>query len=239
MSSNGIEFCTDQTLAAALDYRDARDAVLDPRGVTVRCTPWRRTILHDVVCGARTYRVFRKLRSGRVADAEREWWWLRELPSLGVVGPEPAFFARCGERTVVASLAVAGQPLDGLLGRLPFAPALDYAIAAVVPLLRRVHERRVVLRDAYLNHFYAESLASTTPPAVIDVERLMRPWWRWRRWVVKDLAGVVASWPHPAAKVEAIAAALVRAYRDGDDADLAAAVAAKARRIRTHRPKWG
>lgn len=222
----------DPDLAAALGYRDARDAVFDLRGVIVRCTPRRWTLMWhgQGVC------LFRKMRSGRVGDARQEWRWLHELPSLGVAVARPALFARLRQRTVVATHAVLGSALDALLLRHPPDAALAYVRERVVPLLLRLHGRHLVLRDAYFNHLFASSLDES--PTLIDVERVMRPWLRWRRWVVKDLAGLVSSWPHADGNGE-FAAQLVHAYAGHDQPALLADVRSKALRIRAHQPKWG
>lgn len=234
----------DGLLRVPLAYRDARAAVLDPRGVIVRSTPTRVTRMQHVSTGQGDIVLFCKVRVGSVATAEVEWRWLRELNERGFNVSRPAFFARAGERTVVATFAVQGRPLPALLVEAGAAAALAYADAMIAPLVRRLHQERLVFRDLYWQHLIAGTLATPrnfvlrAAPTFIDVERVMRPRWRWRRWLVKDLAGLVATWPFPASRQQA-AASLVTAYRGAADGALATSVLAKAERIAAHVPRFG
>lgn len=224
-------------LTRALGYVDAVDALDDPRGNTVRCTPRRLTVLQEVAVGdAGGVQVFRKIRSGGVAAAEAEWRWLRELPRLGVSCAAPAYFARVGERTVVATFAAPGRPLTALLGAAGVVLATAYACGPVVTLVRRLHARGLVFRDLYWNHLFAADLDLDASPRFIDVERVLRPRVLWRRWVVKDLAGLVASWP---LADSSLAPALVQAYRGRADERLVDRVERKAAQIRRHAPRYG
>jgi len=224
-------------LVARLGYASPADAVDDPRGVTVRCTPWRVTLMQRLELAAGDAAVvYRKVRQGGVAAAEAEWKWLRELPRLGVAVAAPAFFARAGERTVVATFAAAGRPLPALLGEAGRGPAMAYACEVVAGAVRRLHAAGLVYRDLYWNHLFAESLESAAPPIFVDVERVLRPRLRWRRWVVKDLAGLVASWPFRGD--DRFAEAFVRACH-GADAELGRRVRRKAEAISRHTPKYG
>src|SRR5688572_30339923 len=73
----------DGLLRVPLAYRDARAAVLDPRGVIVRSTPTRVTRMQHVSTGQGDIVLFCKVRVGSVAAAEVEWRWLRELNQRG------------------------------------------------------------------------------------------------------------------------------------------------------------
>ncbi|MEZ5962986.1 MAG: lipopolysaccharide kinase InaA family protein [Planctomycetota bacterium] len=231
----------------ALGYRAACDAVDDPRGLTVRSTPRRVTLMQDLVVvpgvadGSsgqhRSVRLFRKVRLGAVAAAEQEWHGLDELSRRGFRVADPVFFARSGERTVVATRAVRGRPLGALFLDAGADASLDAACSFVGVTVRRLHAGGLVFRDLYWNHLFATDVSLAAEPTFIDVERLLRPRWRWRRWVVKDLAGLVSSWPF--ADVAPVALALVRAYLGAADRALTDAVLAKAARIRRHVPKYG
>jgi len=252
----------DEAVRAALAGMDPDEAVLAARGLIVRCTPRRVTTMRwlPVARAAQgagaafdpdepaasdapprrrgAVALFCKARIGGVQAAIDEWHWLGELPRLGFRVAPRVYFARAGERTVVATLAADGRPLPALLCAVGRDAALAYACTVVAPLVRRLHGLHLVYRDLYWQHLFAAGLDGE--PTFIDVERVLRPRLRWRRWVVKDLAGLVASWPfrdgdHP----EGLARALVRAYCGRDDFALAADVARKATRITRHRPKFG
>ncbi len=233
-------------VVAGLGYLDARDVVLDPRGRTVRCTPRRRTVMHGG--GVEAPAIFRKLRCDGGAAARREWHWLQRLPTLGFSAAAPVCLARAGRASAVVSLAVPGRPLAALLREAGEDAAVRYVTVVVAPMVARLHGLGLVFRDLYWNHLFAASLDAGSEPAFIDVERILAPVWRWRRWVVKDLAGLVASWPEPVDR-EAVCTALVSAYvaaageaerrRLGAAAPFRAAVATKAARILARRPRYG
>lgn len=224
-----------------LGYVAPRDALLDPRGRTVRCTPWRRTIRHEFPGGSCA---FRKLRGRRPNDAEREWRALHELADAGFHVPEPVFFARDGGRTAIGTRAVSGRPLDALLAsrRHDRASAGERAAVAAALLVRRLHAHGWCHRDMYWNHLFAADLDRLDAIAIIDVERVFRPRVRIRRWRVKDLAALVASWPASLEVDAEFWPRFVAAYDDGSavrDRRLCADVLAKAQRIRAHAPRYG
>lgn len=214
-------------------------------GVTVRCVPTRRTV--RVGDGATT--VFGKWRVGRGADARNEWRWLAELPQLGLPTPEPLVWLGDAERSLLVTRAAPGRSLqDWALRALAegWGPELvRYACAEVAPRVRRLHDARLVYRDLYWNHVFCSDPrgprdGAASPPTFLDVERVLRPRWRWRRWLVKDLAGLLASAP-PALRRRA-ALRFLRAYRGGSLAGCARlidAVERKAARILAHQPKYG
>lgn len=227
-----------ERVCRALDYRHALDAVDDPRGTTVRATPQRWTLMQTLsspVAGGVV--IFRKVRVGGVAAAEREWHWLHALPRYGLQVAGPAFFARAGERSVVATFAAPGRPLAALLAEVDQDAASAYACGPVVATVRRLHAAGLVFRDLYWNHLFAVDLDAATAPTFIDVERVLRPRLMWRRWLVKDLAGLVAGWPFAADRD--FAPRLAVAYDAAAATWLARRVEHKARRIRRHAPKYG
>jgi hypothetical protein len=232
----------DPAVRAAVQASDARAAVFDPRGRTVRCVPTRRTVMQQLcLADGSTCVLFRKVRYGAVAAAEQEWRTLAALAHAGFAVSRPAYFARAGEDTVVATFAVAGRPLLELFRASGVQAARTYALEVALPIVRRLHTHGWVFRDLYWQHWLAPALEVGTggtceEPTWIDVERVLHPLLRWRRWVVKDLAGLVATWPFEA---DEFAPMLIDAYRTRSDAHLLAAVLAKARRIRERRPKFG
>lgn len=228
-----------------LDYREASDALLDPRGRLVRFTPSRRTVMQTLPDRSR---LFCKFRIGRMADAVAEWGALHALAELGLRVPQPLFFARRGRASVVGMAGVPGRPMDAL-----FAEGLGLARARgeMPRLLRRLHDAGWVYRDMYWNHVFTaldtDEDCEDQPPAssgrdaaanhlwMIDVERAFRPSFRRRRWIVKDLAGLLSSAPARVTSTDALR--FLRSYLGGLENDwraLARDVAAKAGRIRGH-----
>ena len=219
----------------------AREVLRGRAGTPVRCVPHRRTLRHELADGRC---VFCKLRDRRPRDAEVEWQWLHELPRLGFRVPRPVLLTRDRNHSAVCTLGVSGRPVQLLIGEAleagRWAEVSAYAEKAVAPVVRRLHRQRLIFRDLYWNHLYAKSLEDlSVEPTFIDVERVFRPRWCWRRWQVKDLAGLVSSLP--ASAPPRILWPALRSYLgafDGQARRLAKAVLRKAARIRAHRPRY-
>lgn len=211
-------------------------------GWTVRCTPRRRTIMAELVDGRV---LFCKLRCGRARDARAEWRWLHLLPLAGFQVPRPVALHRTRGQTLLCTEAVAGRPLDVLWReaqhRGELGHAIAYACEVVAPMVRRLHDRGLVFRDLYWNHLYAAAMQpGGSEPVLLDVERAMAPRWRFERWRIKDLAGLVSSLPVQLRATDLLR--LLRSYQGGlqpDWAMLALHVLSKAKAIRAHRPRFG
>lgn len=207
-------------------------------GRTVRCTPWRRTVLHQGPPD-----LYGKWRMRRPGDARREWHWLHVLPMLGVGVPKPVILLAEGRRTLLVTEAVAGRPMDAWFvdaaaeGWLP--QAVDYAVRHVAPLVHRLHAAGCVHRDLYWNHVFCRDPRTGHAPVLIDVERAFRPRWLRRRWIVKDLAGLVSSCPVQIPLRAALR--FLRICSGGEPLDPAFlhAIERKAARIRAHVPRFG
>lgn len=208
-------------------------------GSTVRCVPTRRTVSAAGAGGV----VYGKWRQGHARDAAAEWHWLHVLPLLGLRVPKPVAWLRRGRRSLLVTAALPGRALDAWAVEAAANGWLDdlvaYAVDHVAPMVRALHEGGLVHRDLYWNHVFTEDPRRGTAPALLDVERVFAPRWRWRRWLIKDLAGLLASLP--------IAVPLrarlrfLRAYLGtlrGERA-LLAAIAAKAAQVRSHTPRYG
>jgi hypothetical protein len=103
-----------------------------------------------------------------------------------------------------------------------------------------LHEAGVCYRDLYWNHVFAVDPFGDSSPTFLDVERVFRPRWRRRRWVVKDLAGLQASAPTDVPL--RLRLRFLRAYLGEPIAfhrTFAAAIDRKAARVRRHVPKFG
>jgi hypothetical protein len=210
-------------------------------GFTVRCAPHRRTVVSRDPHG-RTW--FAKLRHGRRRDAENEWYWLHRLRELGVGVPAPVAFCARGRSSIVCTEAVAGRSMDAWFAEAAGAGELTrataYVCAAVAPVVRMLHEAGIAYRDLYWNHVFTVDLDPARSPSFLDVERVFRPRIGWRRWCIKDLAGLLASLPIAVPRTAAL-----RFLREcsgrlpADWKSLARAIERKAARIRAHVPKYG
>jgi len=212
-------------------------------GHTVRCVPTRRTVAAAV---DGTF-VFGKWRLRRGGDARKEWHWLHLLPLLGIRAAEPVVWIGRRSRNLLVTAGVAGRALDAWAveaERAGWLPELvAYACREVAPAVRRLHDQGLVYRDLYWNHLYAVDPRRGGPgngPVFLDCERILRPRFRWNRWVVKDLASLWASVTVPVGTRAALR--FFRSYvgeplREHRGSLLA--VAAKAARIRRHVPRYG
>lgn len=225
---------------AELGYASAEDVLFDPRGWTIRCTPHRRTVVQELSGGRR---LFRKIRSSGLAQAKAEWNNLGTLRARGIPLPEPVVYARMGAASVVGMLDVPGRPMDSVLAGYPGGSVDWQCLSEVVELVRAIHAAGYCYRDLYWAHLYAAGDADHwSGISIVDAERAFRPRFRWRRWLVKDLAGLLASWP-ASRPPRVLLLRMLRAYL-GDDFSrgwkpLARSVLNRARRIRAHRPRYG
>ena len=152
--------------------------------------------------------------AGHADCAAVEWHWLTELDRLGVPGPVPVAYGskRKGmfeAASVVVTAAVPGEALERWVpAQLDAGGALDDRIArrrlsdAVADVVAKLHGNKLIHRDLYLAHLFLDpsTLASDSPTlTLIDLQRMICPKLRWRRWVVKDLAALNYSTPADAA----------------------------------------
>jgi Lipopolysaccharide kinase (Kdo/WaaP) family len=243
-SNKGTGTLEDQRFRGGIP--DAVDAMFaGGRGFTVRCTPRRRTVMAATSDGEL---LFAKLRDGDVGDAKAEWHWLHVLPMLGLAVPQPVAFERRGRRSMTCTAAASGRPLDVLLLEHLRAgdaqAAVQFACAVVAPQVAVLHEQGLVFRDLYWNHLFATSLRADARLVFVDVERVCRPRFRKLRWWVKDLAGLLSSFPGTVAARDGMRFLRAYARRRGiEDRRLLrylfVACRRKAERIRRHVPKFG
>lgn len=211
-------------------------------GHTVRCVPTRRTVAAPMSDGW----VFGKWRTGGASGASAEWHWLHLLPLLGIRTAEPIVWVGNRRRSLLVTVGVAGRALDAWAvdaQREQWLPELvRYACREVAPAVRRLHDQGLVYRDMYWNHLFARDPRAADPesPVFLDCERILRPRWRWNRWVVKDLASLWASVPVPVGRRSALR--FLRSYLSEPlrlHRQSILAIAAKAARIRRHTPLYG
>ncbi len=153
--------------------------------------------------GAR--REMRRSRSGARSLAGVEWAWMTRLAADGIPAVRPLALAEAFERSrevrsALLTQAVRGESLEALAAR---PQALDRAqvrclLTDTAGLVSRFHAAGYVHRDLYLSHIFYDATAAGSADrglTLIDLHRVLRPRWRRRRWIVKDLAALEYSTP--------------------------------------------
>lgn len=241
-ASNKPYAATPETFASlAPGHADAVAAMwAGSLGHTVRCVPTRRTVAVAVADGW----LFGKWRRGRKRDAAAEWRWLHVLPMLGIQTAAPVAWVGDRRRSLLVTAGLPGRSVDvwaveaARHGWLP--QLVAWACREVAPVVRRLHDQGLVYRDLYWNHIMVTDPRFGGEPRFLDVERVFAPRWRWRRWVVKDLAGLWAS--APTTLPDRCGLRFMRSYLGGSlrgQRRSILAIAAKACRIRAHAPRYG
>lgn len=145
--------------------------------------------------------------------ASIEWQNARRLASDGIPAAEAVAFGQemigpWERRSFVLLRAVQGSSLEKWLpANLPPAkgdanqPLRRERIDRLARLVARFHRQGYIHRDLYLAHIFLEP-AESAPDGrliegyrLIDLQRVFKPRWRRRRWVVKDLAALDYSTP--------------------------------------------
>lgn len=230
----------DLTIVVAEHAEAVRGLWRGSLGRTVRCVPSRRTLMVE----HRGRRLFAKRYRSR-GGAAAEWRWLGRLRDRGIEAAEPVGLVRSRRGSMAVFAAVAGRSLDAWGVAAAEEGWLEqwfgYVADEGAALARRLHENRWVHRDLNLAHLFAVDPRQGGAPAIIDVERMFRPRWRWQRWVVKELASLLAS--SPVAVPARVALRFLRNYAGRlprrDRRALLAAVARKVARIQSHTPRFG
>ncbi len=148
-------------------------------------------------------REVRRSGCGASSVAGLEWRWLTLLALDGIPCPEPvALGEEVSEsqerRSAVLTACVPGASLETWSDRWGESErSTVVAVAAsLAALVARFHCQGYVHRDLYLSHvFYDPSQSADGSLCLIDVQRVMRPARRGRRWIVKDLAALNFSTP--------------------------------------------
>jgi len=186
---------------------------------------------------------------GISATAAAEWTWLNLVRQAGIAVPQPIAFGAQYSAPLLEhqSILLLGQaPRASLESWMPrhtdyfsdyqFKRALG---AAMAKLVGKLHSHGLIHRDLYLSHvFMGQPQARPIELTLIDLQRMIRPRLRWRRWLVKDLAALNYSTP-PAAACATDRIRWYRHYRGiarltATDKSLIRAITAKTRRISRH-----
>ncbi len=141
--------------------------------------------------------------TGASSMAGLEWAWMKRLEADGIECVKPVAFGErlCRgkeTRSAIVTLAVPGESLERWAGRWGEGDRarIDSLIPTLAAFVARLHERGYVHRDLYLAHiFYDPTRQPETSLHLIDVQRVMRPPRRHRRWIIKDLAALNFSAP--------------------------------------------
>jgi hypothetical protein len=145
------------------------------------------------------------LRSGSGASslAGNEWEWIRRLTADGIPCVQAIAFGQelAGSREVrsaILTAGVAGRSLERWVDEWAAGDrtTIQRLVAATAGLISRLHGHGYIHRDLYLSHvFYDPSQPIERSLHLIDLQRVIRPRWRLRRWIVKDLASLNFSTP--------------------------------------------
>jgi len=153
----------------------------------------------------KTRRELRRSGSGARSLAGLEWTWMHRLAADGIPCVRPVAFGQelygvRELRSAVLTERVPGDSLERWVLRWgeDDRPTILRLITRVAALVARLHQCGYIHRDLYLSHiFYDPTSVSGSALHLIDLQRVMRPRWRHRRWVVKDLAALNYSTPFP------------------------------------------
>ncbi|NLX13217.1 MAG: hypothetical protein GXY44_06115 [Phycisphaerales bacterium] len=149
--------------------------------------------------------------AGRLSTAGIEWRNARQLADAGIAAAEPIAFGQemagvWERRSFILLGEVAGQSLERWLPvhlpaaeRDPYKQARRKRLDRLAHFVARFHHAGFVHRDLYLSHIFMDAAGADEAGEgkfrLIDLQRVFRPRWRRRRWVVKDLAALNFSTP--------------------------------------------
>jgi len=145
----------------------------------------------------------RRSGSGASSLAGNEWEWAQRLTNDGIPCVQAVAFGEelkgsHERRSAILTAGVPGQSLERWVTQWRDADRLTIQrlITATAALISRLHGQGCVHRDLYLSHvFYDPAQPIERSLRLIDLQRVIRPRWRLRRWIVKDLASLNFSTP--------------------------------------------
>ncbi len=145
-------------------------------------------------------------RVGVKSIAGVEWHWIEQLslagiPSVQAVALGEAFDGSRETRSVLVTAAVPGESMESLAPkwRQGKRSSARRWLAPVANVVSKLHRSGYVHRDLYLCHiFLNETATQDAAIRLIDLQRMLRPKWNMKRWIVKDLAALNYSAPKEA-----------------------------------------
>jgi tRNA A-37 threonylcarbamoyl transferase component Bud32 len=167
--------------------------------------------------------------------ARAEWRSARALESLGIPTVVPAGWGTHSRGSFIVLAESPGFPADQWRTRGLELPRVARLAAALAAIAARLHDAGLCHRDLNVYHVLVEGESLR----LIDVGRVAR--FRRRRWIVKDLASLLASarregFPAPVARLF-LRRYLAASRRSWSRRRLIAAVTAKAEAYRRHNEK--
>ena len=148
-------------------------------------------------------RAMRRSGSGASSLAGNEWEWARRLAHDGIPCVQAVAYGEelrgsRERRSAILTAGVSGESLERWAVQWCNADrcTIQRLLTATAALISRLHGQGYIHRDLYLSHvFYDPSLPIERALRLIDLQRVLRPRLRFRRWVVKDLASLNFSTP--------------------------------------------
>ncbi len=148
-------------------------------------------------------REVRRSGTGAASVAGLEWTWMQRLAADGIPCALPVAFGEQlrGSREVRSAILTAAVPGCSLEHWAARWGETDRArvrrlVRPLARLVSRLHQCGYVHRDLYLSHIFHDPEAPLEQSLhLIDLQRVFRPLWAGRRWIVKDLAALDYSVP--------------------------------------------
>jgi hypothetical protein len=176
------------------------------------------------------------------STARIEWEQIRRLEKAGTDSVKRVAFGEemsglWERRSAILLAEVPGESLEQRVQRRPERASPSW-IRGLAGFVAGFHRAGYVHRDLYLCHVFVELPGPEPVFRLIDLARMIKPRFRYRRWLVKDLASLNYSTP-PSAATASDRLRFLKAYlgvrRLGPaDRRLARQIAAKTRRIARH-----
>ncbi|MEK6675800.1 MAG: lipopolysaccharide kinase InaA family protein [Planctomycetota bacterium] len=218
---NDLQVLKDYESVLAANGLNTLDALFQVRGTEVLSKPgldsWRERLRLTLVDGGQLRQFYLKRFSKPPGGARREvrraglgarsvagaeWFASRALSQAGVPGVKAVAFGEehRGNREVRSAVVTAAVPGKSLESWVRQWSTGDRAMirGLLRPLARLVSDLHVcgfVHRDFYLSHVFFDPMNANRPFCLIDLQRMIRPTMRRRRWMVKDLAALNVSTP--------------------------------------------
>lgn len=183
---------------------------------------------------------------GNEDEAMQEWQAMLALDALGIPVATPLAVGQDKSGGVVTRSFLMTREIPAAVEGGTWLASLKPAqrrefLQRIADMARRFHAAGFVHKDFYIGHVLVSNAGASPDLYLIDLQRVMRPRWLHRRWLVKDLGAMAYS----ALNSGASASQLLRAFLDyrgakklgAGDKSIARAALARVAWLRTRRPK--